>query len=402
MKRVSTGVLVGGLLGWALALAPGQLPRPAVLTAVIGTALMLVGMGVGAVSTALVRRVRRREHRGTPTEVVAGASVLAAAILVASLKWQVEVADGLGTAAPGIGWVAAVAGVPLAVAIAVVTLPGRVWAIGALLAALIGGTAAQAHASTPDVPADRALTYSRLDGTSDLDARARTLIDRWAASGEPTDNVVIVVPTGSGWVDASAVTGFEDYFRGDVSFLSMQYSDVPSWKAYVRSPATAGDSATAVVRALDQRLRHHRHRPRIYLFGQSLGAIGADAARAWAARNHVEVAGTVLSGPPANTIEPLEACAPRVVLVNDTDPVADFDTTLLWRAPHRTADTVATGAPRHDLPWVPGLSLIGTAIDLAVALDGPVGSGHHYGVEQGLAVGELPTRCQTTGPRAAS
>ncbi|WP_336819201.1 alpha/beta-hydrolase family protein [Gordonia sp. MMO-8] len=393
--RISSAALLGGLIGWALSLAPGQLPRAAMVSAVVGTVLMLLGMGLGAVGARLGRR------RVASSELVSAVTVAAAAAIVGALWWQTRVADSVGVPTPGPVWVAATAGVPLTVGLALVSLPGRVWAVGALLTALVAGPAAQARAAAPDVPADPALSYSVLDSTSDVDARARALVDEWAQKPR-TDAVVVIVPTGSGWVDASAVEGFRRHFDDDVAFLAMQYSDVPSWQAYVRSPAAASDSAIAVVRALDRRISTSPDRPDVYLFGQSLGAVGADAARAWAEDHAVAIDGTVLSGPPAGTIESLPACEPRVVLVNATDPVADFDTSLTWHAPDNADGTTTVGAPRQQLPWVPGLSLIGTALDLAVSLDGPVGTGHHYGIEQGLAVGELPRGCQTIGPRAAS
>ena len=55
-----------------------------------------------------------------------------------------------------------------------------------------------------------------------------------------------------------------------------------------------------------------------------------------------------------------------------------------------------------QVPWTPVASFVGTALDLAVSLDGPVGSGHHYGDEQGLSLARMPSGCQATGPRAAS
>lgn len=385
-----TPVVVGGVVGWALALAPGQLPHPALLTAAVGTVLMLVGMGVGG-CCALVAG-RRRPITRRMLLCSAAVSVL---LVVASHRWQVRVADGIGVAAPGPEWIAASAGIPLAVAAAVAVVPGRVWAVGAVVAALIGAPAARAHAAEPDVPADPAITYSRLDRSSDVDARARDLVARWARK-PATSAVVVIVPTGSGWVDASAVTGFEERFHGDVAFVAMQYSAVPSWQAYLTSPDAATDSAIAVVRALDQRLRTLPTRPDVYVFGQSLGAIGADAARGWADRAGVRLTGTVLSGPPAGTVEPRPDCARRTVLANATDPVVDADASLLWRPPTRDVTTI--GAPRAAAPWIPGVSFVGTALDLAVSLDGPVGTGHHYGVEQGLAAAP----CQAIGPRAAS
>ncbi|WOC13470.1 hypothetical protein MP11Mi_25710 [Gordonia sp. MP11Mi] len=397
IARVHPAVVVGGVAGWAVALAPGQLPRPALLLAVVGTVLALIGMGVGSLVSMAAR------GRTASREFLAGTAVVVGGLLVPALWWQTRVCEDLGAPTPGIGWVATVAGVPLLVAGAVVVIPARAWAIGAVLAALVAGPAATANAAAPNLPDDARLTYSMLSDGS-FDERAHALVDTWAASDGPDQRAVVVaVPTGSGWIDASAVDGFVSRFDGSVRFLGMQYSDVPSWQAYVRSPDVAGASAIAVLRALDDRSATMAHRPQIYLYGQSLGAIGADAARAWADRTGVDVSGTVLSGAPAGSVESLPDCARRVSIANATDPVADFQASLLWRAPHHASGTRTIGAePSMRVPWTPVASFVGTALDLAVSLDGPVGSGHHYGVEQGLAVAQMPAGCQTMGPRAAS
>ncbi|MCF8611503.1 alpha/beta-hydrolase family protein [Gordonia sp. HY285] len=397
IARVHPAVVVGGVAGWALALAPGQLPRPALLLAVAGAVFALLGMGVGALVSMFTR------GRTASRELLVGTAVVTGGLLVAALWWQTRVCEDLGAPSPGLGWAAAVAGAPLLAAGAVVLIPARALAIGALLTALVAGPAATANAAAPNIPDDPRLTYSMLSDDT-FDDRARALVDSWAASDGPDQTAVVVaVPTGSGWIDASAVDGFVSRFGGSVRFLAMQYSNVPSWQAYLRSPDTAGASAIAVLRALDEQSATLPNPPHVYLYGQSLGAIGADAARAWADRTGVDVAGTVLSGAPAGSVESLPECARRVSIANATDPVADFQASLLWRAPHHAGGTRTIGTtPSARPPWTPVVSFVGTALDLAVSLDGPVGSGHHYGAEQGLAVTQMPGGCQATGPRAAS
>lgn len=400
-RRVDSAVVVGGVAGWALSLAPGQLPRPALLIAVAGAALTLLGMTIGG----LVATVRSRCRQASP-ELLAGAAVVVGALLVGALWWQTQVCDDLGSPGPGLGWAAAAGGVPLAAACAILLVSPRVWAIGALVTAFVAGPAAHADAA-PTIPDDPHLTYSRLTGDP-FDVRARALVDRWTVSDGPGQHAVVVaVPTGSGWVDAAAVEGFTAHFGGSVRFLAMQYSDVPSWQAYVRSPDRAGESAIAVLRALRERTSTMSDPPRIYLYGQSLGAIGADAARVWADDTGVDLAGTVLSGAPAGSVQSLPACARRVNIANATDPVTRFQTSLLWQAPDsETGDRSIGTTPSIRAPWTPVTSFVGTALDLTVSLNGPVGTGHHYGVEQGLAVARMPDGCQagsqTTGPRAAS
>ncbi|WP_143965607.1 alpha/beta-hydrolase family protein [Gordonia zhaorongruii] len=406
---IHPAALLGGAAGWALSLAPGQLPRPALLSAAAATVFALLGLGAGALLGRYVLP-RSLRHRTAPRQLVIGSLIAAAAILIGALWWQEEVRGTFGLPPAGIGWVAATGLIPLAAATAVSRLPRRALMIGALTIAAIGAPAAGAHAA-PDLPDDAHVVYSAVDdpehpSADRFDARAEDLVRRWRASGGLHRRaVVIAVPTGSGWVDSAAVDGFRRHFGGSVRILALQYSQVPSWQAYLSSPQDAGSSATAVVRALDATLSRISpdERPEVYLFGQSLGAIGADAARSWAAGHDVPVAGTVLAGAPAGTVESLPDCAPRVSLANATDPVTEFSPSLLWHRPVQPGGTRTVGQqPTLHAPWLPGVSFIGTALDLAVSLDGPSGSGHNYGIEQGLAAGSIPGGCQTIGPRAAS
>ncbi|MGO3328191.1 alpha/beta-hydrolase family protein [Gordonia sp. (in: high G+C Gram-positive bacteria)] len=396
-RRVHPAIILGGVIGWTVALSPGQLPRPAMLLAAVGTVLALVGMGIGWLVATFAR------DRRAGGEFLTGTAVVAGGLLIGALWWQTQTSAAIGTPPPGVGWAATVAGIPLIIACAVLWLPARWWTVGSLVAALLAaGPTAQARA-TPNVPDDPRLSYSLLSSKA-LDTRARTLVDEWALTDGPEQGaVVITVPTGSGWIDSTAIEGFVRHFDGSVRFLAVQYSDVPSWQAYVRSPESAGRSAIALLRALDGRLASAANPPRVYLYGQSLGAIGADTARAWAVRNDVDVAGTVLSGPPAGSVESLPDCARRISIANATDPVADFQTSLLWQAPRHASGTRTVGTkPSIRVPWTPVASFVGTALDLAVSLDGPIGSGHHYGDEQGLSVAEMPSGCQAIEPRAAS
>ncbi|MBM7366852.1 alpha/beta-hydrolase family protein [Gordonia hydrophobica] len=398
--RIRPAVAIGALVGRLLALAPGAMPRSMLVATAAGVLLTLVGMGVGALVGAVLdsRRDRVRRHRAQPVSgTVLAAGLLAVGVALGiAVRHEVEIRAATGAAPIGVGWVVTVTAVPLLAAVAAVIVRPRTWAaLG--LAGVIAVTALQvpgpAAAAPPDVPAGPAMLYSPLTEPGSVASRADRLVQRWVDDGGLDQRaVVIAVPTGSGWVDAGAVEGVQRHFADSVRVLGLQYDDVASWKAFVSSPDAAGNSASALLGAVDRRLAAvpPQQRPHVYLIGQSLGAVGADAARRWAAENGVHLDGTVLAGPPASSIEPLPACAPRVVLANRDDPVTAFSTALLWRP---NDDRQRAGTP----PWLPVVSLIGTALDLPGALDVPTGHGHRYGVEQGLAIGRLPGGCPTAG-----
>lgn len=372
--RVRTVALSCALLGWAAAQTPGSLPRSATLSGSVSAALTLAGLAVGALVGVLLRHL----GRPIPRYALAGAGSIAAGALAATLWWQSMLRSTMGMPPIGVGWIAATVVVPAAAAAAVTRLPWRYpVTLAAVGAAMIGTAAAPpASAAPPNVPSSTSVHYSYLaDAAGRTDqARARELVAAWTASGGLDRRaVVIAVPTGSGWVDASSVEGFEQRFGGSVRVLALQYSAVPSWQAFVRSPERAGAAATAlldeVVRSLAT--RSPASRPALYLYGQSLGALGADTARRWALDHRVDLAGTVLVGVPGGA--PASAGDRRLIVVNnDDDPVAAVRPSLLWQRPP---------GPR---PWLPGLSALATVVDLAGALDVPTGHGHRYGTEQGL------------------
>lgn len=430
--RVRPAVAVGALAGRLLALAPGAMPRSMLIAVTAGVLLTLLGMGVGAALGA----IRDRSVARPPAPVTGGwlaAGLLATGVAVGvAARHEIVVRAAVDAPPIGIGWILAVTSAPVIAAVAAVIIHPRVWAATALITAVAAvglRMPGPAEAARPDVPERPALVYGLLTEPGSLQARAARLVDRWVdADGLDRRAVVIAVPTGSGWVDAGTVDGVQRHFDGSAAVLALQYDDVPSWQAFVSSPDAAGDSAIAVLRAVDRRLAAvpPAQRPRVYLVGQSLGAVGADAARAWAARTGTHLDGTVLAGPPAGTVEALPACAPRVVLANRDDPVTVFGTALLWRparpfadrntaagntadrntpdsntADSNTADSSTAGRYTADdgdrRPWLPVVSMIGTLLDLPGALAVPIGHGHRYGAEQGLAIGRLPGGCGTAG-----
>ncbi|WP_347955935.1 alpha/beta-hydrolase family protein [Gordonia aichiensis] len=412
--RVRPAVAVGAALGRLLVAAPGMLPRSALLATGAAVVATLIGMGLGAAVGAVHDRFSAPAGRQPAPVSGLHAGVIAAVVAVAvgfSIRHESVVRAAVGAAPIGWWWALAVTIVPVAAAVAVVAVPPRVWAAATLAGTLAAGSlvwSASARADGPDVPARAEMLYSSLRDGGDFTRRAERLVDRWADDGGLSARAVVVaVPTGSGWVDTATVDGFVRQFAGSVRVLALQYDDVPSWRALVSAPDRASDSAIALLAALERRLAPlpSSRRPRVYLAGQSLGAVGADAARRWAQRTGSAqtgtiptgtiLTGTILAGVPAGTVPEVRSCERRVVLANHDDPVTVFSPALLWRPP-------ASDEAARFHPWLPVASMVATALDLIGSLAVPVGHGHRYGLEQGSAAARLPAGCQPIGPRAAS
>ena len=109
-----------------------------------------------------------------------------------------------------------------------------------------------------------------------------------------------------------------------------------------------------------------------------MDAIGADAARASVGGSRVCT--TLLAGPPAGSIA--ADGLHRQVLVNRSDPVADWSPALIWRPTRPTHQRVDTGTALRRPQWIPVASFISRSIDLLSARSFGSGVGHRYGPEQ--------------------
>ena len=197
--------------------------------------------------------------------------------------------------------------------------------------------------------------------------RARVAVE-WLvrAGGLARSTVLVAVPTGSGWVDWAAVSQLEKVTGGDVATVTVQYAARPSWVEYVMGQGPAVRSATAVLSAVRAELATvpASSRPRLLVFGESLGATAA----AEALHRLGPVDGCLLAGRPGSADEPdVPGC---VEARNDDDPIP-------WWRPGLLV------TPRAGLPWLPVATFWQITGDLVAALDQPDGHGHRYGA--GLA-----------------
>lgn len=386
------GLTVALMLGALLAWWPGVVPRAPLIAAAVTAVTVSVTCVLGRLIIGSPRHPRPADRW-----LLVGAAVTLGAAAALNLLWQNMIRADLGVAGVGAGyWVGLVvsAAFPFA-AIAQLRWPaGRsVLTLPAVLVAqlLVPGTA---EATEPP-------RSGMASGVASYDTAAEAVVGTWRRDGGPARAAVVVaVPTGSGWVDAAAIDAVTARFAGDVAILSLPYDTSSSWQTFVTDPEAAGHSAVALLRevigALDDAAAAEP-RPRIYLYGQSLGALGADRAREWADRHHPGVlAGTLLAGVPADSVATTISGSARTVLANPSDPVTRWSTAAIWRPPEMPSDTRLVGADSRQPPWLPVVSFVATSVDLLGALDGPVGTGHRYGPEQA----EFPD--QPIGPRAAS
>ncbi|WP_324188153.1 alpha/beta-hydrolase family protein [Nocardia higoensis] len=442
------GTCLGIAVGVAASLAPGLLPRTAGAQAILTGLLVAGALGAAAGLGWALRRAGMDTDRqaGRAGVAIATAVVLTAAIWRAG-HWQNGLRSAMGVAPidPWY-WARCAAGATLVAGTLVAV--GRVsrraltalrtgpTIVAAVVVALVGwlvlapgivdwrmATYAEANAAPePDTPphippphsgsaeseVDSAglgrqgrrfvgggqdgpiRVYVGVDSAPDLRTRVALAVRELERSGGfARGNIVIAVPTGSGWIDGGAVTGIAERFGEDAAVVGLQYAYTPSWVSFVFGREQAVEAARALFTAIEDRVATMTPRPRLFVYGQSLGAYGGSGIFTDEVDQDRRTCAVLWAGPPANRAHRAGA----TVLANSSDPVVHWSPALLWRAPD-LADV------RHDAPlprWLPLLSFVQTTADLLGALDAPAGHGHRYGTDQGTGLGDCGSPGGTHG-----
>ncbi|WP_197029029.1 alpha/beta-hydrolase family protein [Blastococcus sp. URHD0036] len=252
------------------------------------------------------------------------------------------------------------------------------------------------------------------------DARERADLavrDLQRAGGFDRAVLVVVTTTGTGWVDPAASDSLEYEFNGDTAMVAMQYSYLPSWLSFLVDQAKARDAGRALFDAVYGVWSQlpPDDRPQLYVFGESLGTFGGEAAFSGLADIANRTSGVLWAGPPnfnelwrtivadrdegtpewlpvyedgqtvrfADEAADLQAppgpwVAPRVVyLQNASDPIVWWSPQLAlhhpdWLRGERGPDV------SPDMVWIPLVTFWQVTADLVFAVDVPDGHGHRY------------------------
>ncbi len=144
--------------------------------------------------------------------------------------------------------------------------------------------------------------YVGLESAPTLQERVNLLIkelDRTNAAKRKA--VLIAIPTGSGGVNAKSIQSVEYLFNGNTSTLGIQYSYLPSWLSFLADQQVARDNGKALVEAVYNWWSHlpaTASRPKLLMYGESLGTLGADGAFSGASDMQNRMNGVLLVGPP--------------------------------------------------------------------------------------------------------
>ncbi|APO67362.1 alpha/beta hydrolase family protein [Rhizobium gallicum] len=260
--------------------------------------------------------------------------------------------------------------------------------------------------------------YVGLRSAETAEARAKLAVEELKRAGGFERSVLIVVmPTGTGWIDPAAMDTVEYLHAGDVASIAMQYSYLTSWLSLLVEPGYGADAARALfaeVYAHWTRLPKES-RPRLYLHGLSLGALSSEQSAELFEVIGDPYHGALWSGPPFpsriwravtdDRVSGSPAWLPRfrdgsyvrftsqqnalalpgahwgpmriVYLQYASDPVTFFDYRSLYRNPEWM---IAPRGPdvSSELRWYPVVTLLQLTLDMAMATTAPIGYGHVY------------------------
>lgn len=279
-------------------------------------------------------------------------------------------------------------------------------------------TAADITAITGRPAKEPLRVYVGADCADTAEERAQLALDEMKRTGAfERALLVIATPTGTGWVDPAGILPVEIMHGGDVASVSVQYSYLPSWLSLIVQPEYGEETADAVFRAVYGHWRSldPKTRPRLFLFGLSLGSLNSDLASdaysvlgdpfegafwvgpPFASRTWTEVTATRLGGSPQwlpearvsgvfrfFTATDQDQLAPAgwgpvriLYLQYPSDPIVFFKTDMWARQPDWMEAPLGAGVS-PNFAWLPGISFIQVVFDMMTATTVPKGRGHVY------------------------
>lgn len=284
-----------------------------------------------------------------------------------------------------------------------------------------GPTAAEISAVTGHAAQEPVRVYVGLRGAGTAQARARLALDELKRQhGFERKILIVVTPTGTGWIDPAAMDTVEYLHHGDVASVAMQYSYLNSPLSLLFQPDYGAEAARALFSAIYGywTTLPKESRPKLYLHGLSLGAMNSEKSAELFETIGDPIAGALWSG------APFESRIWRAVTANRNSGspawLPEFGDGRLVRFMNQNGPTVPTDAPwgpmrvvylqyasdaitffayrdayqapawmtaprgpdvSPELRWYPIVTMLQLALDMAVANGTPMGFGHVYAPE---------------------
>ena len=145
--------------------------------------------------------------------------------------------------------------------------------------------------------------YAGLHSAPGIKATAQLAAEELRRTGGLDRAVVAVATTtGTGWINEAEASALEYMYNGNTAIVSMQYSFLPSWLSFLVDKENARQAGQALFEAVDAMVKERPEgkRPKLVVFGESLGSFGGEAP--FLALNNLvaRTDGALFSGPTFN------------------------------------------------------------------------------------------------------
>lgn len=182
--------------------------------------------------------------------------------------------------------------------------------------------------------------YAGMRATDDPDEQAILAVeDLKRAGGFEREVLVVATPTGSGWINPRAVDPLEFMHNGNTAIVTQQYSYLPSWISFLVDKSRAETAGRAIFDAVIEEwdALDPQTRPKLYVYGLSLGSFGGNDAFSGVNDMRRSVDGVLFEGTPNDT---------RIwrLINKDRDPG-----TFEYKPTYKDAKSVLFASDRDDI-----------------------------------------------------
>ncbi len=284
-----------------------------------------------------------------------------------------------------------------------------------------GGPSAERIAEVTGAPAMTPIrTYAGRESADTVDGIAARVVAELERTGAFDRQILAVVTTtGRGWVNSNVASAFEYVNHGNSAIAAMQYSFLPSALSFVADRETPQIAGRALFDAVHQAwsARPEGSRPKLVVFGESLGSYGGQAAFASGADIVARTDGALLVGTP-NFAQPWQRITDqrdngspeRLPVVDDgrnirfasrpddadlptpwessrvvfwqhaSDPITWWSFNLALHQPDWLREPLGPDVD-PGMRWIPLVTFWQVTLDMVFSADVPSGFGHAYGPE---------------------
>ena len=267
--------------------------------------------------------------------------------------------------------------------------------------------------------------YVGLQSAETLQDRADLLLSELIRTGAfEREALLLATTTGTGFIDPIGVDPVDFIFNGDVAIAGAQYSYLPSWISLLADRQVTRDTSLAMFRTVHDywSTLPQGHRPRLFLYGLSLGSYGVESVLTSANIINEPIDGAVMVGPTfANPLRTdliasrQSGSTPWLPIVEDgrtvrftgeqgsldqpagrwgptriaylqhgSDPIGFFDPSIAWREPAWLSGNDRAPDVSSATDWFPFVTMWQTLLDMPSAGSVPRGYGHLYSVSANL------------------